>query len=124
MLGGYVVPFSTQGNAYNSFTENSWSPQTAATANYPRLSTSSNSNNTQPSSIWMASADYFKLRSLEIGYDLNKAWLDNFKFKTVRIYLRGTDLFTVSKELKHIDPETLSIYPSLKSYSLGISLTL
>ena len=124
MLGGYVVPFSTQGNAYNSFAEKSWSPQTAATAIYPRLSTTSNSNNTQPSSIWLASADYFKLRSLEIGYDLNKAWLDNFNFKSIRIYLRGTDLFTVAKELKHIDPETLSTYPSLKSYSLGISLTL
>ena len=123
MLGGYAVPFSTQGNAYKTFTENSWTPATAATAKYPRLSTTANANNSQPSSIWLVSTDYLKLRNLEIGYELPKAWLNELKFKSARVYLLGLDLFTVAKEYKHGDPETLGIYPSMKSYSLGISLT-
>lgn len=123
MLGGYAVPFSTQGNAYTTFTENSWSPATAATAQYPRLSTTSNTNNNQPSSIWIASGDYFKLRNLEVGYDLPQSLLKVINFKGARVYLKGLDLFTYAKDLKHIDPETLNIYPSLKSYNLGVSLT-
>ena len=123
MLGGYVVPFSTQGNAYLSFTENSWTPETASAAKYPRLSTTSNSNNTQPSTVWLASGNYFKLRNLELGYDLSKKMLETINFKTVRIYIRGLDIFTLAKDLKHVDPETLRVYPSMKSYSFGVSLT-
>jgi TonB-linked SusC/RagA family outer membrane protein len=123
MLGGYAVPFSTQGNAYKTFTENSWTPATASTAKFPRLSTSANANNSQASSMWLISADYFKLRNLEIGYEFPKAWLKEIKFNSARVYLLGLDLFTFAKEFKHGDPETLGIYPSMKSYSLGLSVT-
>lgn len=123
MLGGYEVPFSTQGNAYKTFTENSWSPTNFDAPKYPRLSTTANANNSQPSSMWLVSADYFKLRNLEIGYELPKAWLKAISFNSARVYLLGLDLFTFAKEYKHGDPETLGIYPSMKSYSLGLSVS-
>ena len=124
MLGGYAVPFSTQGNAYKTFTANSWTPATAATAKYPRLSTTANANNSQASSMWLVSADYFKLRNFEIGYELPKAWLKSINLYSARVYLLGLDLFTFTKEYKHGDPETLGVYPTMKSYSLGLSVTL
>lgn len=123
MLGGYAVPFSTQGNAYKTITENSWSPTFAGTPLYPRLSTTAVSNNIQSSSLWLRSGDYFKLRNLEIGYDLPKSMLKSISFKAARIYVKGLDLFTYAKDLKHVDPETLGYYPALKSYNLGVSLT-
>jgi len=123
MLGGYVIPFSTQGNALKSYTENSWTPATAGSAKYPRLSTTANANNSQPSSMWLVSADYFKLRNLEIGYSIPQTILKDFKFVSARVYLLGLDLLTLAKEYKHGDPETLGYYPSMKSYSLGLCLT-
>lgn len=123
MLGGYVVPFSTQGNAYKSFTENSWSPSNIDKAKFPRLSTAANSNNVQPSSLWIVSGDYFKIRNIEIGYDLPENTLKSIGFSALKVYVRGLDMFTFSKELKHVDPETLSIYPAMKSVTAGISLS-
>lgn len=123
MLGGYVVPFSTQGNAYKSFTENSWSPSNSENAKYPRLSTAANSNNSQPSSLWLMSGDYFKIRNIEIGYELPENALKSIGFSGLKVYVRGLDMFTFSKEIKHVDPETLSIYPAMKSVTAGISLS-
>jgi len=123
MLGGYAVPFSTQGNSYTFTAENSWTSATAATAKYPRLSTVANSNNNQASSLWLMSGDYFKIRNLEIGYDLPRKLIENISFKAARVYLKGLDLFTFAKEIKHGDPETLGVFPSMKSVSLGVSLT-
>lgn len=121
MLGGYAVPFSTQGNAYKSFTEKSWSPANMD-ANYPRLSTTANSNNTQVSSLWLVSADYLKIRNLELGYEISDKTLKKMNFEAVRFYVKGLDLFTFSKEIKHVDPETLSYYPAMKSVTMGVSL--
>lgn len=123
MLGGYVVPFSTQGNAYKSFTEGSWSPSNMENAKYPRLSTTANSNNIQPSSLWLVSGDYFKLRNIEVGYEFPEKTLKAIGFSSMRIYARGLDLFTYSKEIKHLDPETLSIYPAMKSVTAGINVS-
>lgn len=123
MLGGYAVPFSTQGNAYTTFAENSWSPTTATTATYPRLSTGLVSNNVQTSSLWLRSGDYFKLRNVELGYNLPASMLEKINFKTVRVSVSAIDMFTFSKDLKHIDPETLNTFPAMKSYNLGLSLT-
>jgi TonB-linked SusC/RagA family outer membrane protein len=121
MLGGYVVPFSTQGNAFKSFTENSWSPANAD-ANYPRLSTTANSNNTQSSSIWLVSGDYLKIRNLELGYEISDKTLKKMNFEAVRFYVKGLDLFTFANGIKHVDPETLSYYPAMKSVTMGVSL--
>lgn len=123
MMGGYAVPLSSQGNAYKTIAEKSWSPTYNGIPHYPRLSTTAVSNNIQSSSLWLRSGDYFKLRNLEIGYDLPKSMLKTISFKGARIYVKGLDLFAYAKDLKHIDPETLSFYPTLRSYNLGVSLT-
>lgn len=47
-----------------------WTPETAETATYPRLSSENNLNNYQASSFWQKNGNFLKLRSLEIGYTL------------------------------------------------------
>jgi TonB-linked SusC/RagA family outer membrane protein len=123
MMGGFVIPFSTQGNAYKWFTENSWSPDNAATAKYPRLSTVANANNSQSSSIWLASRDYIKLRNVEFAYHLPEKWIQKVNLSQLKVYVSGNDLFTYAKDLKHIDPETLSYYPAMKSVNFGLSFS-
>ena len=125
-----VMAFVNNGNAYE-IAKNAWAyyPEqgidTRATATYPRLTTQSNENNYQTSSMWIKNADYLKLRNLELGYNINalrlqKAGIDNF-----RVYLSAQNLLTISGLLKHynMDPERISGYPTIKSYNVGVSIT-
>jgi hypothetical protein len=45
--------------------------------------------------------------------------MDNLRF-----FVRGMNLFTDSKEIDFMDPENLSGYPSMKSVTLGVNVTL
>ena len=125
-----VVAFVNNGNAYE-IAKRAWAyyPEqgidTRAEARYPRLTTESNENNYQTSSMWVKSADYLKLRNLELGYNfatlgLQKAGIDNF-----RVYLSANNLLTFSSLLKNynMDPEKISGYPTIKSYNVGLSIT-
>ncbi|MFA7492423.1 MAG: TonB-dependent receptor [Proteiniphilum sp.] len=85
-------------------------------AAYPRLSKLDNDNNTAASTYWLRDGSFLKLKNAEIGYNL----------KLMRIYLRGTNLFTISK-FKHWDPEQgggsgLS-YPTQRVINLGVQFT-
>jgi hypothetical protein len=71
----------------------------------------------------MVSGDYVKIRTIEIGYELSENTLKSIGFSGLKVYVRGLDMFTFSKEIKHVDPETLSIYPAMNSFTAGISLS-
>ena len=122
MLGSYFIPFSTKGNAYN-YAFNRWTP-TSQNASFPRLSTVDNANNYQSSTIWLRSADYLKLRNLELGYKLPANLLKKLNMDNLRFFVRGMNLFTKSKEIDFADPESLTGYPTMKSVSLGVNVSL
>tara|TARA_R110002050_G_scaffold300670_1_gene471426 strand:+ start:12316 stop:15165 length:2850 start_codon:yes stop_codon:yes gene_type:complete len=119
MLGGYFIPFNTQGNSFD-YALDRWNQDNMINARFPRLSTVSNSNNTQPSDIWLISGDYFKIRNIELGYMITEKGTSKM-FSNTRIYVRGMNLFTFAKEIDFTDPETRLGYPSMKSVSFGIS---
>lgn len=130
MLTDNHIPLYNRGNAIRQITEKSWTPETAATARYPRLSTLGNANNSQPSTIWILSTDYFKVRNIELGYDLPESVLRRINFGTFRIYLSAQNMFTFAKEIDFTDPESLMDpsdyrmkYPATKSVSLGVKLS-
>lgn len=116
------LPFWNNNNAFQ-YAKQSWTPETAATAVLPRLSTLNNPNNSQASTVWLRSNDYFKLRNLEIGYEFPQKWMKEIGFRGAKVYFRGQNLFTISREMDFIDPETFTGYPATRSYSIGLSLT-
>lgn len=116
------LPFWNNNNAFQ-YAKQSWTPETAATAVLPRLSTLNNLNNSQASTVWLRSNDYFKLRNLEIGYEFPQKWMKEIGFRGAKVYFRGQNLFTISREMDFIDPETFTGYPATRSYSIGLSLT-
>ncbi len=122
MLNGYFIPFSTKGNAFN-YASDSWTPD-HQNASFPRLSTVANTNNNQASTIWLRSADYLKLRNLELGYKLPSNMLKRLSMENLRFFVRGMNLFTHAKEIDFADPENLTGYPSMKSVSIGVNVTL
>jgi TonB-linked SusC/RagA family outer membrane protein len=97
-----------------------WTPETAATATYPRLSASNNLNNYRFSSFWQRDGSFLKLRSIELGYTLSQKLVEKIKLKSARLYVNGTNLLSIDKMEGYIDPETRSGYPALRTVSLGI----
>ncbi len=101
-----------------------WTPETAETASYPRLSTQVNQNNTQYSSFWQHDGSFLKLRYLEVGYKLPLALISKLRMKEARVFLNGTNLFSLHKlqDMKNADPEGLGGYPQVRTVSLGLKL--
>jgi len=100
-----------------------------ANAAYPRvLNSADNAQNLVLSDFWLFNADYFRIKSLTLGYTLPKTVLDKLKINQLRFYLSSNNPFTFrgDKRLKDFDPESASsraTYPALKSYSVGVNLT-
>ncbi|GGI29225.1 SusC/RagA family TonB-linked outer membrane protein [Pedobacter mendelii] len=97
---------------------------------YPRvLISADNSQNLVQSDFWLFNADYFRVKTIALGYSLPKKVLDKLKIGGLRVYASSNNPFTIrgDKRLKDFDPETPSArasYPTLKTYSFGINLTL
>ena len=76
---------------------------------------------------WMVNTNYIRLKNLEIGWTLPKAWLSQTKLISyARIYVNGVNLLTFSP-CKDIDPESTSSnatnYPQSKIINVGFTVT-
>ncbi|MDR1980255.1 MAG: SusC/RagA family TonB-linked outer membrane protein, partial [Tannerellaceae bacterium] len=107
-----------------------WTPENTG-ALLPRLLSSplyNNDNNYQTSDFWLVDASYFRLKSLQVGYDFKKKLLTRIPFvSTAKIILSGSNLLTFSKTMDfYYDPESGTgsnhVYPLQRTYSLTINL--
>ncbi len=105
--------------AYN----NRWTPD-HQDALFPALSSSSNTNNYQTSTLWTRDRSFLKLRNLEVYYNVPRAFLkENLKVVNgAKFYVRAIDLFATSNVPKN-DPECYGINPVNRSVALGLSVT-
>lgn len=115
-------------NSLNQLSFESWTPETAATARFPRIAVSNNGNNNSNSDFWLRSGDFLKLRTVELGFSLPQTVTGRLHVKNARLFLGGFNLLTISP-LKgfNIDPETptagmASNYPYMKTYTLGLNV--
>ncbi|GJQ07048.1 SusC/RagA family TonB-linked outer membrane protein [Capnocytophaga cynodegmi] len=98
-------------------------------ANYPRLLiTSANNHNARTSSFWLYDADYFRIKSIILGYTMPQEVSQLIGFQKVRFYLSGTNLITfrADKRLKDFDPEAPSqrgTYPNMKNIIFGVNVS-
>lgn len=93
-----------------------WTPSTAASATYPRLSSGNNPNNFRNSSFWLYKEDFFSLRRLQLSYRLP------FLIKGVRsvnVYARATNLLMISdnRERKQLN---IAQAPQNRVYAFGL----
>ncbi len=113
------MPLVDNGNISKTFLDKEvpWTPENAANATVPRLTTLSNSNNYINNSLWYRDGSFIKLRNLQVSYMYTKS---KNHFADIKIYLQGTNLFSLDN-LSSFDPEQLSAaYPSLRSYWIGL----
>jgi TonB-linked SusC/RagA family outer membrane protein len=97
-------------------------------AKYPICWPSPVANMTQASDFWQKNASYLRLKNIQFGYTLPTSVLQRIKIKSIRVYLAGQNLLTISG-LKFMDPEAPynrtdgTGYPTMKSYTIGANVT-
>ncbi|MBL7113674.1 MAG: TonB-dependent receptor [Bacteroidales bacterium] len=75
---------------------NSWTPQNTNT-DIPRIVTDAAHYNTRECDIYLENASYLRLSHLELGYTLPKNPVSKIGLSNIRIYLAGSNLFTITK---------------------------
>lgn len=97
---------------------------------FPRLTTSDNNNNfSNPSDFYLEDGDYFRLKTVQIGYTLPSSLLDKTGIQRLRIYLTAENLITFTKYSGY-DPEIgggvmgidRGYYPQARTNQIGVNL--
>ncbi len=105
---------------YTSVVRNRWTPETAETATYPRLTAKDNTNNFRTSTFWMYSTDCFTLNKVQLTYDMPNDWFTGKIVKGMSVYLLGESLLTISKNRKYM--ETSYGAPYCRFYNIGLKM--
>lgn len=92
---------------------------------YPTmLEGTSEHSNYWKSDFWIKNMRYVKLRNLEIGYMLPADWMKKINIKSVRIYVAGQNLFTLSN-ISGVDPEIVLgsglVMPTMRMINFGLT---
>jgi TonB-linked SusC/RagA family outer membrane protein len=109
LTGTAIEPFKGQ---FQPIHESRWTPATAATAQFPRLTsnpTTINSPGAYNSDFWVINAHYIRLKTVELSYILPRRWLP-LRINNGRLYLSAYNLVTWSNVSKkyQADPEVAS----------------
>lgn len=105
-----------------------WTPETATTATYPRLTLGFNANNTpflNNSSFWTHSGEYLRIRNIDLGYTFPYRFTSRMKVSGLRIFANGQNLFTATP-YDRLDPEVYgdTSYPMQQTFNLGVNIKL
>ena len=123
----YTKTFYNGANSPVYLAENAWRPDNTS-GKYPRLTINDpHNNNGLASTFWFRDGKYIRLKSAQIGYTLPTTLMKKLGITKTRIYVQGSNLFTLSGLPEGIDPESPSVnngyYPQQKIFMTGITLT-
>lgn len=105
---------------------NRWTPETAETATYPRLTAGGNMynyGNNWNSSLFVQNGNYIRLKNATVSYKLPENFCRNYLGGLrVKIFVQGQNLLTWSRTRLQ-DPEvTFTSYPLQRTITTGINL--
>ena len=105
------------------------------TSNFqPRISATGHQNTNWVSTRYMEDADYFKIKTVTLGYDFKNLW-KSCPFQQLRLYVQAQNLYTFTS-YTGLDPEVgnsaggsgwasgidLGLYPPSRTYLVGASI--
>lgn len=126
LQAGFQQMNTTFGQAYENMIGR-WTPETAGTATYPRLTAGSNPNNAPDewTSFYVQSGDYLRLKNISLGYTLPHRWTAHHGVSAVRLFVNAQNIWTTSAT-SLVDPEVIDFrnYPIQQVISGGISIKL
>lgn len=126
---GAVQYISTEsgenGNYFHLYAMDRWTAENPD-AKHPRAYTGGEYWRSNANTHFLASADYLRLKSLEVGYSIPPAFTGRLGLQTARVYLSGFNLFTWD-DLNFMDPEARNAgghyYPQSRVFNVGTSLS-
>jgi TonB-linked SusC/RagA family outer membrane protein len=132
MLNGEAIfPFANGAgltNVYSNITDRWQEGKNNANVFYPRLANGEdrNRNNTQESTWWLRDADFIRLKTLELSYNIPQSWHNNI-FRNASLYFQAINPLTFTNfDLWDVESTIGSgngnRYPNTKSFSLGLTV--
>ena len=106
--------------------ENTWrSSADSQTAKFPRATMLHARNNYAVSDLYLINASYLRLKSVEIGYNMDFPFLKKMKVNNCRLYVNGYNLLTLTGFMWG-DPESRQSdrpnYPLTRVFNIGLKL--
>jgi len=98
---------------------------------FPRLTfDDTNKNFSRASDFFLKKGDFFRLKTLQLGYSLPRQIVDKIGFRKIRLYVSGNNLLTLT-QYSGFDPEIgggsfgvdRGIYPQPRFYLVGVNAT-
>jgi TonB-linked SusC/RagA family outer membrane protein len=103
-----------------------WTPQNTGSKT-PMLSLVNNNDERRQSDFFMVNGSYFRLRNVQLGYNLPKNILSRVNIDGLRIFLIGQNLFAIKdKEYVGSDPEKIggiNNWPTPTVFTLGLNVS-
>jgi hypothetical protein len=92
----------------------------------PRIANRGNTYYSGGNTYFLRSSDYFRLKNVELGYNMPLKWTDKISIHAFRVYVSGLNLATWDK-MKIWDPESTSgdahYYPQARIINVGARVT-
>lgn len=93
----------------------------------PRITANQNYNNTYNNDFWLRDAKYLRLKNIQLGYNLPKGLINKIGVRQLRMFISGTNVFTITPLEAGLDPEidngwSAGGYPTLSTYSIGMNI--
>jgi TonB-linked SusC/RagA family outer membrane protein len=103
------------------------------TTNIEPILDNTRANNYEMSSYYLEPGDYFRLRTIQLGYNFGKQLIGKWKMQQLRLYVSGQNLHTWSKTTGYSPEVTLNspiaggidngVYPIPAVYTFGLNVT-
>ena len=126
--------FEGTGNMLEYIYKNAWKG-TGSSNSDPLLTTVNNNDNFRNSNYFVEDGSYMRLKNIQIGYNFSKALCERIKISSARIWVGGTNLFTLTK-FRGTDPEVdfysnavmagydwNNLFPQSREITLGVTLS-
>ncbi len=107
---------------YSAVVRDRWTADTADTATYPRLSTTSSDNNFRSSDFWIYNNNRFDLGKVQLTYDVDGAALGSDLVKKLSVYVAGYNLLTIAKEKELFETNYYGA-PYTRFVNIGVKAT-
>ena len=84
------------------------------------------------STFWLQNASFLRLKTLDLSYNLPSELLSKIAISRMRVFISGSNLFTITGIKRGYDPEGANneqryggahFYPQTKVYNLGVQIT-
>jgi TonB-linked SusC/RagA family outer membrane protein len=103
----------------------SWSPENP-NGKYPGYRVTNYRTRFDASSFFLVDNSFLRLKNLNVSWSLPQSMVDKVKIKKARLFFTGTNLVMLWSKNEIYDPEMNSItaYPMMRGYSLGLNVGL